>query len=92
MTTQAATITRETAVAYLRSDAVDDALAVRKASERPANARLVGWQCGAEPMFIAVWSYLGTRLDDEEAAELAKDYLAEKNWFAGEPTEPDFIL
>jgi hypothetical protein len=83
---------REDAIPFLRDDAVDDALAVRKASERPENARLVGWQCGTEPMFIAVWSYLGVRLDDNEAAEFAKDYLAEKKWFSEEATEPDFIL
>lgn len=83
---------REDALSYLREDAIDDALAVRKAHERPDNARLVGWQCGNEPMFIAVWSYLGVQLDDEEAAELAMDYLAEKKWFAGEPTPPDFIF
>jgi hypothetical protein len=83
---------REDAIAYLRDDAVDDAQAIRKASERPDNARLIGWQCGAEPMFIAVWSYLGARLDDDEAVELAQDYLAETKWFSGAPTPPDFIL
>ena len=83
---------RQDATSYLRADAVDNALAVRKAADRPENVRLVGWQCGAEPMFIAVWSYLGDRLPDDEAADIAKDYLAEVKWFAGEPTEPDYIL
>lgn len=82
----------EDALPYLRTDAVDDALAVRKASERPDNARLIGWQCGAEPMFIAVWSYLGVRLDDEEATEIAMDYLAETKWFSGAPTPPTYVL
>lgn len=83
---------REEAIPFLCNDAVDDALAIRKSSDRPDNARLVGWQCGFEPMFIAVWSYLGHRLDDDEAAEIAKDYLTEKKWFTGEPTEPDYVL
>lgn len=82
----------EEAQKYLRNDAVDDALAVRSAAERPTNARFVGWECGAEPMFIAVWSYLGVRLDEDEAAELAMDHLAEIGWFAGPPRDPDYIL
>lgn len=58
----------------------------------PDNARLIGWQCGFEPMFVAVWSYLGVRLDDDDAVEIAKDYLAEIRWFNGEPTAPDYII
>lgn len=83
---------RSDAIQYLSDEAVDDALSIRKASERPDNARLVGWQCGFEPMFVAVWSYLGVQLDDDEAAEIVKDYLTEKGWFSGDPTEPDYIL
>lgn len=83
---------REDAIPYLREDAVDDALSPRKASDRPADARLIGWQCGHEPMFIAVWSHLNLRLDDEEAIDLAIDYLRELKWFAGEPTQPDYVL
>ena len=82
-------MTRERAMPYV-SCVLDDAL-----GDEPAmapNARLVGWQCGFEPMFVAVQSYLGVRLDDNEAAEIATDYLTEKGWFADEPTEPDYII
>ena len=56
------------------------------------NARLIGWQCGFEPMFVAVQSYLGNRLDDDEAIEIATDYLTEKRWFDDEPAEPDYVI
>lgn len=72
--------------------AVDDALSPRRLEEIPNNARFVGWECGFEPMFVAVWSYLDVRLDDEEAEEIATDYLAEIDWFDDEPTEADYIL
>jgi hypothetical protein len=82
---------REQALPYV-AYAVDDALAERHLCEIPDNARLVGWQCGAEPMFVAVWSYLGGRLSDDEAVDLAVDLLKEKNWFADGATEPDYII
>jgi hypothetical protein len=84
-------MTREEAIPYI-SVCVDDALSVRSLDDMPENARLIGWQCGFEPMFVALWSYLGTRLCDDEAVEIAQDILQERQWFAGEPTEPDFIL
>lgn len=84
-------MTREQAIPYI-SRGVDDALSERNPSEAPANARLVGWQCGFEPMFVAVWSYLGNRLDDDEAIELATDLLIERKWFADEATEPDYVI
>jgi hypothetical protein len=82
---------REQAVSYI-SYCVDDALAERTISDMPTNARFVGWQCGFEPLFVAVWSYLNVPLDDLEAEELAIDLLSEKKWFADRPTEPDYIL
>jgi hypothetical protein len=84
-------MTREQALAYV-GHCVDDALSERSISDIPANARLVGWQCGFEPMFVAVWSYLDLRLDDQEAEELAVDLLTEKKWFSGEPTSADYII
>ncbi len=46
------------------------------------HARLVGWQCGFEPLFVAVWSYLpGVTLDDGEAEAIARDLLEERGWF-----------
>lgn len=82
---------RTIALQYL-GGCVDDALCPRDGEPPPADARLIGWQCGFEPMFIAVWSYLGIRLDDDAATEIATDYLDECGWFADEPTEPDYII
>lgn len=84
-------MTREQALPYV-SHILDDALS--PAHNTPAeSARLVGWQCGLEPLFVAVQSYLpGVVLSPEEAAEIATDYLAEIGWFGGEPREPDYII
>lgn len=86
-------MTREMALPYV-AYCVDDALAERNISDMPKNARLIGWQCGFEPLFVAVWSYLGDDAlpDPAEACELATDLLVEKKWFAGEPTDPDYIF
>jgi len=86
---------REQALRYV-SYAVDDALCERRVDEAPPNARLVGWQCGFEPLFVAVWSYLGDDClpDPAEAAEYATDLLVEKKWFTDNdnPPEPDYVL
>lgn len=83
---------REQAIPYI-GYAVDDALSERRAKDMPDNARLVGWQCGfGDPMFVAVWSYLGVPLDDDEAEELAFDLLDEKSWFAGRNIAADYIF
>lgn len=75
------------------SFAVDDALRRRSVADMPGNARLVGWQCGFEPLFVAVWSYLpGVTLDDDEAEELALDLLVERKWFSGGPRPADYVL
>lgn len=82
---------REQAIFYI-GYCVDDAMAERIVCDMPDNARLVGWQCGSEPMFVAVWSYLGGRLDDEEAVDLATDLLREKEWFTIAGSEPDYVI
>jgi hypothetical protein len=88
-------ITRAQARAHV-DYCVDDSLNRRSTMDIPdpdTNVRYVGWQCGAEPMFVAVWSYLpNLRLSADDAAELATDLLTEIGWFSGEPTDPDFIL
>jgi hypothetical protein len=84
-------MTREQALAYV-GHCVDDALSERELSDMPASARLVGWQCGFEPMFVAVWSYLNVTLSEDEAVELATDLLVEKKWFSGDATAPDYVL
>jgi hypothetical protein len=93
-------MTRNDAREYV-SLIVDNAGSARTA--RPENVLptdwLVGWQCGFEPAFVAVRSYLSDTagnpdvIDDaEEAIELATDYLAEVNWFNGAAREPDHLL
>ena len=86
-------MTRTDALPYV-SFAVDDALCERKPSEAPENARLVGYQAGFEPLFVAVWSYLGGRIDDDQAEELALDLLIEKQWFADceNPPAADYVI
>jgi hypothetical protein len=87
-------MTREQALPYV-SYCVDDASSPRSIEDMPANARLVGWQCGFEPLFVAVWSYLpNIRLDDGEAAIIATDFLQETNWFDNidEPRPVDYII
>lgn len=84
-------MTRKQALPYV-SYTIDDALS---ADRQPISesARLVGWQCGFEPLFVAVQSYLpGITLDDEEAEEIATDYLREIGWFNGDPTPADYII
>lgn len=87
--------------------ALDDSLNPHNAAHHniPDNAVLVGWQCGFEPMFVAVWSYLPrTTLSRDSAIDIACDYLQEIGWFAdiGEgkddpllnsyPIEPDYVI
>ncbi len=81
---------REQALAYV-SYCVDDALNQRKLADMPAKCRLVGWQCGYEPLFVAVWSYLGDDClpDPMEAQEIARDFLQERKWFTDNENPPD---
>jgi hypothetical protein len=85
-------MTRDEALPYV-SFAVDDALSPRRLDEIPPYARLVGWQAGFEPVFVAVWSYLTEEpLDVAEAEEIAADYLDERDWFSGQPTPADYVI
>jgi len=84
-------MTREQALPYV-SFCVDDAMAYRSIDDMPDNARLIGWQCGFEPLFVAVWSYLGVRLSDNEAETIAVDLLEERKWFSDEPQDADYII
>ena len=83
---------RSEALPYV-SYCVDSALSERKLADMPENARLVGWQCGFEPLFVAVWSMFdGVELDEEEAEEIAIDLLVEKSWFADGAKPADYII
>ena len=70
----------------------DDSLPSRERKGFEYASRLVGWQCGFEPMFVAVHSYLDVHVEDDEAIDMASDYLQEIGWFSGEVTEPDFVI
>lgn len=88
---------RTQALAYV-CHALDDSLNVRTGEVIPLKARLVGWQCGFEPMFVAVWSYLpGVVLDASDAEDIATDYLKEIGWFEHmdediEPPIADYVI
>jgi len=87
-------MTREQAIPYI-SFCIDDCLAERSIDEMPSNARLVGWHCGFEPLFVAVWSSLKHTLEEVEAEEIARDYLLERGWFSDKPLntmEADYII
>lgn len=94
-------MTREDALPYV-SFVVDTALSPDH-EITPAileRATLVGWQCGFEPLFVAVvgatMDTSGVRdvVDEDEAEDIARDYLRERGWFT-EPDEDnlaDFVL
>ena len=76
---------------------LDDALCVRTIADMPdpSLVRLVVWECGFEPLVVAVWSYLpDTRLDASDAEDIARDYLFERGWFANPEDEnlASFVL
>lgn len=84
------TLTREEAFGLVEF-CVDNALCQRPISDMPDppdNVSLVVWEPN---MVVAVWSYLGGRLEDKEAEEIAIDLLDELSpgamW-----NKPDYIL
>jgi hypothetical protein len=91
------TMTREQLLPYV-SYLIDDSLSALDISEvseyNPDHCTLVGFQCGFEPMVVAVRSYLSEkRPDKNEAVELAVDYLEEIGWFSWNGNrEPDYVL
>jgi hypothetical protein len=55
--------------------------------------RLVGFHQLYETVFVAVRSHIpGTRLSDEVAKDLARDYLTEIGWFGEESLEAVYIF
>ena len=55
--------------------------------------KLVGWQCGFEPTFVAVVDAYDCDVDDDEAECIATDYLREAAWFNDAKPDPaDFII
>jgi hypothetical protein len=85
-------MTRKQAIPYV-AFVVDDAGAARElgadmhaiiresGGEFKHPSKLVGWQCGFEPLFVAVHSYLDVSIDDSDAEDMAAEYLEERGWF-----------
>jgi hypothetical protein len=79
---------------YLSPTVLDTALSPdRQITDLHPGAKLVGWQCGFEPYVLAVVdAYDGMQVDEDEADEIATDWLHESRWFAsGERREADII-
>lgn len=76
------------------SYAVDDNEIPRQVTElaRHPNAVLVGWQCGFEPLFVAVWNDFNLPIYQGDAIDIATRYLESIHWFAGEPTDPNYVI
>lgn len=76
---------------------VDDAPSARRVGADPhahvqTHSWIIGWQSGFEPLCVAVHSYLpGVLLDEDEAVELAADYLDEIGWFTHGRCAPDIV-
>jgi hypothetical protein len=93
-------MTRDQAVPYV-AYVVDDAGAgrklgadqhaiVRESGEQfKYSSKLVGWQCGFEPLFVAVHSYLDVAIADDDAIDMATEYLQEIGWFADSAADDD---
>ena len=87
-------------VAYVVDDAgcgrsLDDDLhaIVRDTDTSKYPSVLVGWQCGFEPLFVAVHSYLDCYIEDDEAEEMAMEFLEEIGWFGPDGAKyPDYLI
>jgi hypothetical protein len=56
-------------------------------------SRLVVFQCGFEPLVVAVHSYLDVHIDDADAEDMAIEYLEEIGWFSDEyDHQSDYII
>lgn len=61
-------------------------------SEIGKGTYLVGWQCGFEPLFVAVIGSYTEAVDEQDAEEIAADWLDEIGWFATGIVPADFVL
>lgn len=53
---------------------------------------LVGWQCGFEPLVVAVIASYTEAVDGDDAEDIAADYLEEIGWFRGGATQADYVV
>lgn len=63
-----------------------------KPSDVRSEDRLVGFHQLYETVFVAVRSVNGVVLSDQEAKNLARDYLTEIGWFGEESLEAESIF
>lgn len=57
-------------------------------------AILVGWQCGFEPLFVAIQDEDGEELhvSEADAEDIAKEFLLKKKWFSeNEAEDCDYV-
>lgn len=66
---------------------LDDSLNVVAPYEITNKVVLVCFQCGFEPLVVAVRSYLDVRMPEDEAIEIAEDYLREIGWLQDDERE-----
>lgn len=63
----------------------------------PKQSILVGWQCGFEPLYVAINVGGYGKMDESHAEDLAREFLESKGWFKAEDLvdedkECDYIL
>lgn len=63
---------------------LDDTLSVVDPYEITDKVVLVCFQCGFEPLVVAVRSYLDVYISADQAIEIAEDYLREIGWLQHE--------
>jgi hypothetical protein len=75
-------------------EVVDTALSAdRSPNDIHPGAVLVGWQCGFEPHVVAiVGAYGPEEIDEDEAIEIATDWLEERKWFTNGRSDPDYVV
>ena len=49
----------------------------------PKSAILVGWQCGFEPMYVAIKSEDSAITSEVDAEDIVRAFLEKKKWFSG---------
>ena len=75
---------RKQALKYVGHVITENGKKLPESSLNPKTAILVGWQCGFEPMYVAIQDEDGDvlSLSDIDAEDIAKEYLTKINWFS----------
>lgn len=68
------------------------AVIIEQNTEFQHASKLIGWQCGFEPLFIAVHSYLNVTINDADAEDMAAEYLEDIGWFSNGRKDCDYII